>query len=80
VTNVNYLCPNSIDSADEFLAAVDKAFLNEKQLGAFFKTTDSLLSVTEPTGYFVLLSDSWERQLGWTKEELKGKPFIELCI
>ena len=28
-------------------------------------------------GYFVRLSDQWELTLGWTREELMGRPFKE---
>ena len=40
--------------------------------------TLDLLSITGADGHFQYLSPSWERTLGWTPEELRVRPFIEL--
>jgi PAS domain S-box-containing protein len=44
----------------------------------FFELSQDLLAVADFEGHFVELNPQWERQLGWTREELLRRPFIEL--
>ncbi len=43
----------------------------------FFKEAKDLFCIKNAEGYFIETSSSWKVQLGWTKADLKSKPFIE---
>lgn len=42
-----------------------------------FNTAVNLNAISGFDGYFKKLSPAWEQLLGWTEQELKGKPFVE---
>jgi two-component system, cell cycle sensor histidine kinase and response regulator CckA len=44
----------------------------------FFDLSQDLLSVLDPDGQFVRVNTSFERELGWSREALAGRPFISL--
>ena len=46
-----------------------------RDLLRFFMETASLNCIVDDKGYFILLSNSWEKVLGYTKAELYAKPF-----
>ncbi len=41
----------------------------------FFELSQDLIAVIGPDGYFSELNESWERVLGWSREELQQHPF-----
>jgi PAS domain S-box-containing protein len=43
----------------------------------FFDTSIDMLCFLDFTGYFKRLNPAWERTLGFTREELMSRPFIE---
>jgi PAS domain S-box-containing protein len=43
-----------------------------------FEIERDLLCTSDARGYFVTLNQAWEQVLGWTREELMARPFIEL--
>ena len=43
----------------------------------FFEVSVDLLCCLDFSGYFKRLSASWERALGFTREELQARPFVE---
>jgi PAS domain S-box-containing protein len=43
----------------------------------FFDTSIDMLCVLDFNGYFKRLNPAWERTLGYTREELMSRPFIE---
>lgn len=43
----------------------------------FFGLAVDLLCIANADGYFTHVNDAWERTLGWTREDLVGKPWIE---
>src|SRR6185436_8604205 len=47
-------------------------------LARHFEVSHDMLCTANFDGYFMQLNDAWERTLGWTKEELMSRPFIEL--
>ena len=49
----------------------------EVKRNRFFSLSLDLLSVLGLDGYFRQLNPSWERTLGYTKEELTSRPFLE---
>jgi len=48
-----------------------------KELERFFSINLDLLCIATTTGYFVRVNKEWEKLLGFTMEELKGRPFLE---
>ncbi|UQA57973.1 PAS domain-containing protein [Polyangium aurulentum] len=44
---------------------------------AFFERSLVLLCVASPDGRFLRLNPAWERTLGWTDAELRGRPFLD---
>ena len=46
-------------------------------LARHFEVSHDLLCRATFEGYFVQLNDAWEETLGWTKEELMSRPFVE---
>jgi two-component system cell cycle sensor histidine kinase/response regulator CckA len=44
----------------------------------FFDLSQDLLSILGPDGQFVRVNSSFERELGWSREALAGRPFISL--
>ncbi|MGE0548494.1 MAG: PAS domain S-box protein [Kofleriaceae bacterium] len=48
-----------------------------EELDLFFTLSPDLLCVTSHTGYFQRLNPAWEATLGWTREELMARPYIE---
>jgi PAS domain S-box-containing protein len=49
----------------------------EEELDRFFTLTLDLLCVADLGGYFVRLNPSWERVLGFRREELLAHPFMD---
>jgi diguanylate cyclase (GGDEF)-like protein/PAS domain S-box-containing protein len=49
-----------------------------EQISRLFATTSDLLATITPDGRFKLLNPAWEKVLGWTREELLGRPMREL--
>jgi PAS domain S-box-containing protein len=47
------------------------------EAGPAFDIQRDLLCAGDASGYFTSLSVSWERLLGWTREELMSRPFID---
>ena len=48
-----------------------------EQARRFFELSHDLCCTADFGGRFVRLNDSWEKTLGWSREELMSKPFIE---
>ncbi|PCC74513.1 PAS domain S-box-containing protein [Nannocystis exedens] len=44
----------------------------------FLEISAELMCTANSDGYFVELSPAWERVLGWTLDELRSTPFLEL--
>ncbi|OGU02697.1 MAG: hypothetical protein A2085_02250 [Gemmatimonadetes bacterium GWC2_71_10] len=44
----------------------------------FFELSQDMFAVADFGGHFVELNPQWERQLGWSREEMRRRPFIEL--
>lgn len=42
----------------------------------FFFNSIDMLCIADQKGYFKMLNPEWEKVLGYTKEELMGKPFV----
>jgi diguanylate cyclase (GGDEF)-like protein/PAS domain S-box-containing protein len=59
--------------ADRMRAAAAEAQASARH----FELAGDLLATATFAGYFVHLNGAWERCLGWTREELTGRPFID---
>ncbi len=53
------------------------ADISLEELCLVIETSHDLLAITGFDGHFQLLSPSWETALGYTRDELRAKPFIE---
>jgi PAS domain S-box-containing protein len=49
----------------------------EDELRSFFDVTLDMLCIADFRGYFLKLSPTWSKTLGWSNEELCARPFIE---
>jgi diguanylate cyclase (GGDEF)-like protein/PAS domain S-box-containing protein len=43
----------------------------------WFEMSNDMLVEASLDGYFTRLSEQWEQRLGWTREELMARPFVE---
>jgi PAS domain S-box-containing protein len=50
----------------------------ESQMAEFWELSLDLLAIFSPDGRFLKVSGAWQRTLGWTPQELIGRPAIEL--
>jgi diguanylate cyclase (GGDEF)-like protein/PAS domain S-box-containing protein len=50
----------------------------QAQIVRLFHTASDLLATVSPEGRFTLLNPAWEQVLGWTREQLLGRPMREL--
>ena len=72
--------------ANVLMAAVERDRTNrraaeaESEMSDFWALSRDLLAILSPEGHFVHVSDAWEQVLGWTPEELTGRPATELLI
>jgi diguanylate cyclase (GGDEF)-like protein/PAS domain S-box-containing protein len=44
----------------------------------WFEMSNDMLCEANQDGYFTELNDAWETTLGWTREELMSRPYVEL--
>ena len=49
----------------------------KEELNQFFNVSLDLLCIANTEGYFLRLNPAWEKVLGYTREELMKKPFLE---
>jgi len=49
----------------------------EEEMGKFFTVTLDLLCIANTDGYFLRLNPPWERNLGYSREELMAKRFLD---
>lgn len=50
----------------------------EKERDLFFTLSSDLLCIADKKGYFVQLNPAWEEVTGFTQEELKERPYLDL--
>ncbi len=48
----------------------------QEDISLFFSNSIELVSISKADGYFITLNEMWTKVLGWSKEELMSKPFI----
>jgi PAS domain S-box-containing protein len=53
------------------------ADISEQELRFIIEASHDLLAITSFEGYFLLLSPAWESALGYSRDELRAKPFLE---
>ena len=51
---------------------------SEGHLARLFAMSPDLLAAAGFDGVLKLFNDAWEQQLGWSREELETKPYMEL--
>jgi PAS domain S-box-containing protein len=50
----------------------------QQKVRRFFELSQDMLCTADTQGYFVDLNPAWEKTLGYTEEELRSKPFVEM--
>lgn len=56
----------------------DERSRNAASDASWFEASNLMLAEANLDGYFTRLGEQWERCLGWTREELMARPFLEL--
>jgi PAS domain S-box-containing protein len=56
---------------------MDAEWSLDRKRGPRFDIERDLLCTANSEGYFTSLNSSWERLLGWTREELMSRPFVD---
>ncbi len=71
---------SSSDSTDTHIADQPprEAVLDEKQLRRIFELSPDMLCLGNHDGWFVEINQAWERTLGYSREEILSRPFVEL--
>ncbi len=49
----------------------------DRELAMFFDLCPDLLCIASTDGYFLKLNKAWQRELGWSTQELMERPFID---
>ena len=60
-------------------SAEESLLKKTEELDQFFSVTLDLLCVANTDGYFLRLNPAWERVLGYTREELMAKRFLDFA-
>jgi PAS domain S-box-containing protein len=54
----------------------EKITQTESALSVFFNLCPMLFTIANSKGYFCKVNDQWEKQFGWTSNELCSHPYI----
>jgi diguanylate cyclase (GGDEF)-like protein/PAS domain S-box-containing protein len=65
-------------TSTQLYASVESALDGKARIARLFELTSDLLATVSLDGRFTLLNPAWEQLLGWTPEELRGRPIREL--
>ncbi len=52
----------------------------ESQMSEFWELSLDLLAIFSPDGRFLKVSGAWQQTLGWTPQDLIGRPALELIV
>jgi PAS domain S-box-containing protein len=55
-----------------------ESYYQAQERSLFFEKSLDLICIASTQGYFLQLTSSWTKTLGWSEEELLSRPFIEL--
>jgi diguanylate cyclase (GGDEF)-like protein/PAS domain S-box-containing protein len=58
-------------------ASIDSVLDGKARIARLFEMTSDLLATISLDGSFTLLNPAWEQLLGWTREEMRGRPIRE---
>src|SRR5580692_2440633 len=58
-------------------ASIDSVLDGKARIARLFEMTSDLLATISLDGSFTLLNPAWEQLLGWTRDELRGRPIRE---
>jgi diguanylate cyclase (GGDEF)-like protein/PAS domain S-box-containing protein len=56
---------------------VTRRRLAESEIEGFFEASPDLLAIAGVSGLLEVVNGAWERTLGWTKQELTTRPFLD---
>jgi PAS domain S-box-containing protein len=65
------------DARREREKLVPDGVVDESELRKLIEASTDLLAITTYDGYFTLLNKAWEFALGYTRDELRSRPFLE---
>ena len=71
---------NILMAAVERERALARATDAESQMAEFWELSLDLLAIFSADGRFLKVSGAWEQTLGWTPQELIGRPALELIV
>lgn len=54
----------------------EKLTQTESSLSAFFNLCPVLFTIANKKGFFCKVNNEWEKQFGWTPEELCARPYV----
>lgn len=61
---------------DKLKELSDKITQTESSLSAFFNLCPTLFTISNKNGYFCKVNEQWEKEFGWTAQELCSHPYI----
>jgi PAS domain S-box-containing protein len=62
---------------DEKAMRLETELKKAEELESFFNLSPDMLAVADFNGYFKRLNPVWERVLGWTREQLLARPYLD---
>jgi PAS domain S-box-containing protein len=71
---------NVLMTAVERHRAVGRVAEAESRMAEFWELSLDLLAIFSPDGRFLEVSGAWEHTLGWSPQELIGRPAVELIV
>lgn len=66
---------NALDTRQKFLVTFDNQARSRRNTQRLYRTTPAMLQSTNAEGQLIAVSDRWLSRLGYTRQEVLGRPF-----